>query len=185
MRGIARRTRGAAAVALLAFAGVAGFLVAGNPASGATQSKATVSLRATKLGKVLVSSSGRTLYLFMKDKSGRSSCSGTCAKYWPPLISAAKPTAGAGIKASLLGRTKRSDGRWQVTYNKHPLYWFALDKKAGDVAGENLDDFGGEWYVVSAKGAKVEPNEDHSTTTESTTTSTGYSYTAPSPPPGY
>jgi predicted lipoprotein with Yx(FWY)xxD motif len=131
-----------------------------------------VSLRSTKLGKVLVNSSGRTLYLFMKDKGGRSSCSGQCAKYWPPLISAASPTAGAGINAALLGRVRRGDGKMQVTYNKHPLYLFFKDKSAGQVTGENLDFFGGEWYVVNAKGVKVEPGEHAGTTTTSTTTST-------------
>src|SRR5947209_5970892 len=108
-----------AAVALLALAGIAGFLLAGTSANGATNSKATVQLRSTKLGKILVGSTGHTLYLFAKDTSGRSACSGQCAVYWPPLLSATKPTAGTGVKASLLGRTKRSNGKWQVTYNKH------------------------------------------------------------------
>jgi len=148
--------RGLAAIALLAVAGITGFLLAGNPASGATGSKATVSLRATKIGKILVSSDGHTLYLFEKDKGGKSSCSGMCVHYWPPLISAAKPTAGPGVKAALLGRTKRSNGTWQVTYNKHPLYWFSGDTAAGQVTGQGLDDFGAVWSAVSAKGATVE-----------------------------
>ena len=141
MRGHNLRLRGVAAMAVLAFAGVAGFLVAGSSANGATTSNATVSLRATKLGKILVAANGRTLYLFEKDRGGRSSCSGACAGFWPPLISAKAPTAGAGIKASLLGRVKRSDGKMQVTYNKHPLYTFAKDTAAGQTKGENYDAF--------------------------------------------
>ena len=156
MRNLNRRIRGLAAVGLLAVAGIAGFMLSGTSANGATQSKSTVSLRTTKLGKILVSSNGHTLYLFEKDKGGRSSCTGMCATYWPPLTSATKPTAGAGVKASLLGRTRRSDGKMQVTYNKHPLYWFSGDKSAGQVTGEELEAFGGEWFDVSAKGAKVE-----------------------------
>lgn len=173
------RLSGMAAVILLAVAGVAGFLLAGTSANGATQSKGTVSLRSTKLGKVLVNSAGRTLYLFEKDKNGRSSCAGQCAKYWPPLISATKPTAGTGVKAALLGRVRRSDGKMQVTYNRHPLYLFLKDKAAGQVTGENLDFFGGEWYVVNAKGVKVEPGEHTGTTTNETTTTQTYTYTQP------
>jgi predicted lipoprotein with Yx(FWY)xxD motif len=73
----------------------------------------------------------RTLYLFMKDMNGRSACSGTCATYWPPLMNTGKLTVGPGVKRALVGRTKRADGRLQVTYNKHSLYTFALDKRAG------------------------------------------------------
>jgi predicted lipoprotein with Yx(FWY)xxD motif len=178
------RFRGIAAVALLAVAGVAGFLVAGTSANGATQSKGTVSLRATSLGKILVDSRGRTLYLFEKDKSGRSACSGQCAKFWPPLVSAAKPTAGTGVKASLLGRTKRADGRMQVTYNKHPLYTFLQDTKAGQTKGQDYSAFGADWYAVTAKGVKAESGEHAGTTTSPTTTST-YTYTQPDPGYGY
>jgi predicted lipoprotein with Yx(FWY)xxD motif len=182
MRNHSRRLSGIAAVVLLAVAGIAGFLLAGTSANGATKSNATVSLRSTKLGKVLVNSSGRTLYLFEKDKNGHSSCAGQCAKYWPPLISAAKPTAGTGVKAALLSRVRRSDGKMQVTYNKHPLYLFLKDRAAGQTTGENLDFFGGEWYVVNANGVKVEPGEHSGTTTQQTTTST---YTNTQPIPGY
>ena len=159
MRNLNRRIRGLAAVGLLAVAGVAGFMLSGNSANGATQSKGTVSLRTTKLGKVLVSSNGHTLYLFEKDKSGKSACSGSCAAAWPPLLAAAKPRAGSGAKAALLGTTKRADGRMQVTYNKHPLYTFVKDTKKGQTTGENVDAFGAEWYVLSPAGAKVEPTK--------------------------
>ena len=158
------------AVIVIALAGVAGYLAAGGSAHGATQSKGTVSLRSTKLGSVLVNSTGRTLYLFMKDKGGRSSCSGQCATYWPPLVSASAPTAGTGVKGALLGRVRRGDGKMQVTYNKHPLYLFFKDISAGQVAGENISAFGGEWYVVNANGVKIEPGQHAGTTTTSTTT---------------
>jgi predicted lipoprotein with Yx(FWY)xxD motif len=184
MRHLNRRIRGLAAVGLLAVAGIAGFMLSGNSANGATQSKGTVSLRTTKLGKILVSSNGHALYLFAKDKGGRSACTGMCATYWPPLTSAAKPTAGAGVKVALLGRTRRSDGKMQVTYNKHPLYWFSGDKSAGQVTGEELKAFGGEWYAVSAKGAKVEKSGE-SGGGGATTTSPTPTYTYTQPIPGY
>src|SRR6476469_6410089 len=100
---------------------VVGFLVAGSTARSATQANGTVSLSKTKLGEVLVNSKGHTLYMFTKDKNGKSSCSGSCAKFWPPYLQHGKVTAGPGVKASLLGTTRRSNGSMQITYKKHPL----------------------------------------------------------------
>src|SRR4051812_16737285 len=45
-----------------------------------------VSTASTSLGRILVDSRGHTLYLFEKDKHGKSSCTGKCASFWPPLI---------------------------------------------------------------------------------------------------
>ncbi|HEV2590873.1 MAG TPA: hypothetical protein VGU02_03170 [Gaiellaceae bacterium] len=166
--------RGVWKVAALAVAGLIGFLLAnGQLAHGATNSHATVQIKATSLGKVLVNANGHTLYLFMHDKSGKSSCTGQCAKFWPPLTVTAKPVAGAGVKASMLGWTKRSDGKMQVTYNHHPLYLFAEDKRGGEVTGEGIDHFGGLWWAVSARGAAVKKTSaPATTTTDDSTTST-------------
>jgi predicted lipoprotein with Yx(FWY)xxD motif len=169
------------AVIAAATLGVAGFLIAGTSAQGAIQSGATVSLRTTKLGAVLVNAKGRTLYLFAKDKNGKSACTATCATYWPPLVVKAKPTAGPGVKASLLGTTMRSDGRKQVTYNHHPLYGFTLDKQAGQVNGEGSAAFGARWWAVSARGAavtKVAAGTTTSMTTTAATTTTGSTTTS-------
>jgi predicted lipoprotein with Yx(FWY)xxD motif len=126
-------------------------------ASDAAQAKGPlVSTASTSLGRVIVDSRGRTLYLFGKDRKGKSSCAGMCATFWPPLIASAKPRAAGGVKASMLGTTKRSDGRLQVTYNHHPLYRFAKDTKKGQTNGEGLNAFGAEWYAISPAGAKVE-----------------------------
>jgi predicted lipoprotein with Yx(FWY)xxD motif len=160
----------AVALTLTAMLGVIGFLVAGSVARSATQANGTVSLSKTKLGMVLVNSKGRTLYMFAKDKSGKSSCSGSCANFWPPYLRQGKATAGSGVNASLLGATKRSNGSMQVTYNKHPLYSFALDKKAGQTNGEGNVAFGAKWYAVSAKGTAVIKAPSQTTTTSTTTT---------------
>ena len=125
-------------------------------ASGSAASGAKVAVAGSKLGKVLVDGRGRTLYLFAKDSRGKSSCTGKCSGFWPPLITAGEPRATAGAKASLLGTTKRPDGRLQVTYNHHPLYTFVKDTRKGQTSGEELNVFGAEWYAVSAAGAKVE-----------------------------
>ena len=129
-----------AAAALSGAALVAGaFGDTGAAASLRTQNGALVGLRQTGLGKVLVDARGRTLYAFEKDTRGRSACSAACAAYWPPLISSAKPRAGRGVRASLLGVSKRTDGKRQVTYAGHPLYTFVGDTKAGQTNGEGLN----------------------------------------------
>ena len=95
-------------------------------------------------------------YLFERDKTTKSTCYGACATYWPPLTTKAKPRAGRGVIAGKLGTTKRRDGRLAVTYNRHPLYTFVADTKRGDTKGQDLNQFGAGWYVLSPKGVKVE-----------------------------
>jgi predicted lipoprotein with Yx(FWY)xxD motif len=135
-------TRIAGMVALAVALGMIGFLAAGSVARSATQSNATVSLRKTNLGMILVNARGHTLYLFAKDRNAKSACTGSCARFWPPLLSRGKATAGPGVKKSLLGTTRRSNGSLQVTYNKHPLYTYVVDKRAGQTNGEGNSLFG-------------------------------------------
>lgn len=110
-----------------------------------------------KLGKILVDAGGRTLYLFKKDSKGTSACSGSCAQVWPPLSTNGSPQAGPGASAALIGTTRRADGKTEVTYDGHPLYTYQGDSKPGDTTGENVDQFGAEWYVLSPQGDEVEP----------------------------
>ena len=116
---------------------------------------ASLSLGSTSLGKVLVGANGRTLYLFEKDTGGMSSCTGGCAAAWPPFTTTGKPSAGTGVNAAMLSVTKRPDGKSQVVYAGHPLYYYSADTKAGDTNGQGLSAFGAKWYVVSAGGSKV------------------------------
>jgi predicted lipoprotein with Yx(FWY)xxD motif len=143
---------GAAALATLA----AAILLLHAPASHADPASSTVvSTAKTSLGRILVNSRGHTLYLFGKDRNGKSACSGQCATFWPPLIASGKPRVAGGAKASLIGAIKRADGRRQVTYNHHPLYTFVKDTKQGQTHGEGLSAFGAKWYAVSPAGARV------------------------------
>src|SRR5262249_17838343 len=136
-----------------------------SPAKGA---RVPVAVSSTKLGPILVDGRGRTLYLFEKDKNGRSTCAGACAGFWPPLIATGRPLAEKEARASLLGTTNPADGRLQVTYNHHPLYSFVKDVAKGQTNGEGLNKFGAEWYAVSAAGATVEkPASSGSTDTSS------------------
>jgi predicted lipoprotein with Yx(FWY)xxD motif len=115
-----------------------------------TGTKVTLHSTATK-GKVLANSAGRTLYLYTPDTKNHSNCYGTCAQAWPPLMTTAKPIAGIGVRPALLGMTRRTNGKLQVTYNGHPLYRYIGDSAAGQTNGEGS---GGIWFVLSAAGAK-------------------------------
>ena len=126
------------------------------PATHAAQAKGTVvSTAKTSLGRIIVKSNGHTLYLLGKDRNGKSTCSGQCASFWPPLITSGKPRVTNGARAALIGTTRRTDGRLQVTYNHHPLYTFVKDTKAGQTNGEGVSAFGGIWDAVSPAGTKI------------------------------
>jgi predicted lipoprotein with Yx(FWY)xxD motif len=130
-----------------------GFAAAGH--AGAATKSATITVAKTDLGKVLVSSRGRTVYLFQKDTGTQSQCTDACAANWPPLPAKGTPKAGSGAKTSLLGTTTRPDGTMQVTYNGHPVYMFQGDRKAGNTNGQGIDAFGAHWYVLNASGNAV------------------------------
>ena len=146
-----------AASFLVAAAALLGVVAGAATASPqATNSRSTtVKVARTNLGRILVNSSGRTLYLFKKDTGRKSTCYGQCAEFWPPLKAGGKPKAGSGARASKIGTTKRRDGTRQVTYNGHPLYLFAQDTKRGDTNGEGIKAFGARWYAVSPAGTQV------------------------------
>ncbi|HMC92823.1 MAG TPA: hypothetical protein VKI45_10215 [Allosphingosinicella sp.] len=140
----------------LAAAACGGSTPSSSGTSAGSGTAGTVSVSDSKLGKILVDGSGRSLYLFEADKGTASTCYDACATLWLPLLTTAAPTAGSGAQAGLLGTTTRKDGGIEVTYHGHPLYYWAGDKKPGDVTGQGLDNYGGAWYVVDAGGNKVD-----------------------------
>jgi predicted lipoprotein with Yx(FWY)xxD motif len=126
------------------------------PPKTASGRSATIGLEpAGSLGKVLVDSRGRTVYLFRKDSRGRSFCAAACAAAWPPVRAQGRPVPGAGLSAAKLTTTARSDGAPQVLYDGHPLYRYAGDAKPGDTNGQRLTDFGAAWFAVSGAGQVV------------------------------
>jgi predicted lipoprotein with Yx(FWY)xxD motif len=142
----------AALAAAAAFASVAAAFAFAN---GTKTGRTTVAVAKSRLGRILVDSKGITLYDFVKDKGSVSSCYGACAALWPPLITKGKPHAGHGVRASLLGTTKRKDGKLEVTYNRHPLYYFVTDRKPGQTTGQGVNQFGGPWWVLSPAGKEI------------------------------
>jgi predicted lipoprotein with Yx(FWY)xxD motif len=137
------------------------------PPKNANGQSVTVGVADENVGKILVDSQGRTLYLFERDSGTKSTCSGACAIEWPPLRATRKPTVGNGANASIVATSARSDGEQQVTYNGHPLYLFSADQTAGDTNGQGVNAFGGLWYVLSSSGNEI---------TTSTGSSGGFGY---------
>lgn len=59
--------------------------------------------------------------------------------------------AGPGVKANLLGTTRRKNGALQVTYNKHPLYYFTEDTRT-KIKCQHMNMHGGLWLIIKPNG---------------------------------
>jgi predicted lipoprotein with Yx(FWY)xxD motif len=122
--------------------------------------------KSSALGTILVTSSGKTLYLDSGDRPPTFACTGGCLQAWPELTTSGKPTAKGQAKASKLGTIKRGSST-QVTYAGHPLYTFSSDTSSNPTSGEGVNGF----YVVSPSGSMIK----HSTaSTGSGSTSSGW-----------
>lgn len=108
----------------------------------------------SEYGRVVADAKGEAFYLFDKENGPKSECYGACARAWPPVLTSGKPRAGNGLAASLLGTTKRRNGKLQVTYAGHPLYYY-VDDSPGTILCQNVEEFGGLWLVVKPNGAPV------------------------------
>lgn len=108
----------------------------------------------SEYGRVVADGRGEAFYLFDKEKGKRSQCYGACARAWPPVITKGKPRAFKGVKQKLLGVTRRKNGKLQVTYKNHPLYYY-VDDSPGTILCQNVDEFGGLWLVVRPNGNPV------------------------------
>jgi predicted lipoprotein with Yx(FWY)xxD motif len=102
-------------------------------------------------GPILTDSQGRTLYVFLQDANGTSTCEGSCAQTWPAVTTTGTPKAGDGVTGKL-GTSERGDGTTQLTIEGHPLYTYANDAAPGDTNGQGV---GEVWFVVSPKGSPV------------------------------
>ena len=133
---------------------LAAFLALSGGSSAAAKGSA-LTAHSSRYGKILFDGRGRVLYLFARDRGNSSSCYGACAKAWPPFLTRGVPRGLRGVDSKLLGTTKRRDGTLQVTYAKHPLYYFKEDTKPGQIKCQNVSNFGGLWLVVSPSGKAV------------------------------
>lgn len=119
--------------------------------------RATLKLRKTSLGKVLVNGHGFTLYMFAADRRDKDNCVRRpgCTHVWPPLVSTGKPVGKTGVKQSLLGTIKLPNGTRQVTYAGHPVYTYVADSAPGQTFGEGVTQSGAKWYVLNGAGKVV------------------------------
>ncbi|HWB67865.1 MAG TPA: hypothetical protein VG708_13660 [Mycobacteriales bacterium] len=165
-RSLARRSAVAVAVATAAGGFAVAGTVAGSTAAAAPRpaphvssvaSRPTLVLRRTALGKVVAIKGGHVVYLFGKDTSHKSNCSGVCAGFWPPVLVSRKPHAGSGIHAGKIGTITRSNGSKQATYGGHPLYNYAADQSGTAVSGEGVHTFGATWYALHRSGKAALP----------------------------
>ena len=124
---------------------------------GATASLATAST--SGVGTYLTDANGRALYMFEKDTRNASSCTGECAKEWPPFTATTTASADSAVQSGKVDKFVRSDNTTQSTYDGMPLYYYHDDTKAGDIQGQGKKEFGGEWYLVSPSGSKIERGE--------------------------
>ena len=131
-------------------------------------SRAVVTTKSTKYGTILVTSSGRTLYLDVGDKPPHFACAGGCLQAWPELTTSGAPKAEGEVEQSMLGTVKHGSST-QVTYHGHPLYTFVQDSSSNPTSGEGVNGF----YVVSPSGARI-THANANTTTSSTGSSSGW-----------
>lgn len=131
---------------------------AGAMAPPAPTANATLTVAMTgENAPYLTDAEGRALYLFEKDRPDSSTCVDACASDWPPYTAPAAPTASdSSVQSSMISTITRPDGRMQVTYNHMPLYYYARDTGPGTTEGQDVDEYGDEWYLVSPEGKKQE-----------------------------
>jgi predicted lipoprotein with Yx(FWY)xxD motif len=104
------------------------------------------------LGEVVVDDEGRTLYLFEKDEPDESYCDGACASVWPPVTTADTPAVEGDLDPSKVTLLRRDDGLMQVVFAGHPLYYYQADTDPEDTYGQELEQFGAEWYAITPEG---------------------------------
>jgi predicted lipoprotein with Yx(FWY)xxD motif len=117
--------------------------------------RSTLTAGSSSYGRILFDGRGFALYGFTRDPRGKSVCTGACAKAWPPYLVKTRPRAAAGVKARLLGTTRRADGTVQVTYAGRALYYYVGDRKPRQVLCQNVPEFGGIWRVIRPTGSLV------------------------------
>jgi len=152
---IAAVTAVAAALLIAACGGSDSTTTASTASRAPSSDAAVVTTGHGASGTFLVDGDGRALYLWDADHGKTSTCTGECARDWPPLTTTGKPTASGSAESSLLGTSKRADGTLEVTYAGHPLYRFAGDSSPGQINGQGSDAFGAPWWIVQPDGRAI------------------------------
>ncbi|HEX8975235.1 MAG TPA: hypothetical protein VF781_01890 [Solirubrobacteraceae bacterium] len=146
------------------------------PAGASSANGLRISTAKGSVGTYLVGAGGRALYMWAGDSRGRSNCSGSCAKVWPPVPAAATPSVSGGVMASTLGTITRADGGRQLTYGGHPLYYFQGDSGAGTDNGQGHNAFGAKWWLLAPAGAAITASGSASANGAGSSSSSHYGY---------
>jgi predicted lipoprotein with Yx(FWY)xxD motif len=121
-----------------------------------TDPSLTLTLQKSPGGAILATGNGNTLYDFVPDTPTHSAClNDGCVFQWPPLVENGPVHVEKGLDPSLVGTLKRPDGSTQLSYGGHPLYTYNLDVTPGMVTGQAIDQNGGLWYVLGARGKQI------------------------------
>lgn len=124
---------------------------ASSPAAAAAVDLKTAS---SSEGNIVVDAKGMSVYFFTKDvkDSGTSACMGNCLTLWPPVTSTSATPSAEGVSGTV-GTITTPDGAKQLTLNGLPLYYFAQDKKPGDILGQGVSNV---WYLSNPAGAMIQ-----------------------------
>lgn len=125
--------------------------------SNTSSSQATgtiITTGSSEFGTMLFNEKNQAIYIWELEESSKAECYGDCAKAWPPVLTDGAPQASGEVKGDLLGTTKRNDGSTQVTYNGHPLYYYA-NEDPGEVKCHNIVTHGGLWWVIQPNGNRA------------------------------
>jgi predicted lipoprotein with Yx(FWY)xxD motif len=114
----------------------------------------TIKAVQSQFGSIVGDGRGQAVYVFDKERAGRSECYGDCARAWPPVLTRGRPVVGKGVRGRLLGTVRRRGGSRQVTYRGRPLYYYA-DDAPGRVLCHDVREFGGLWLVIRPDGRPV------------------------------
>ena len=109
----------------------------------------------SEFGTMLFNDKKQAIYIWELEESTEAECYGDCAEAWPPVLTDGAPRAAGSVNNELLGTTKRTDGSTQVTYNGHPLYYYAHEGP-GEVECHNIRTHGGLWWVINPSGIRAD-----------------------------
>ena len=109
----------------------------------------------SRYGDIIVDGGGRALYLFDIEREPVARCYDACASAWPPMRAASSTLVADELDQSLFATTLRRDGSQQVTYNRHPLYYYVGDRAPGEIKCQAVFEYGGGWYVVDPRGTRI------------------------------
>lgn len=114
----------------------------------------TITTGDSEYGTMLFNDKRQAIYIWEVEKSAKAECYDDCAEAWPPVLTEGAPIAAGSVNKDLLGTTQRSDGAVQVTYNDHPLYYYAHEGP-GEVKCHNIRTHGGLWWVIQPNGNRA------------------------------